>query len=311
MKNKLIKKGIASLWHFTDINNLPLIYKLGGLRSKESLLEYDVGEKISYGGNNLSHELDVRNGNWDKISLSFATNTPMFYHLKTERHFVFIEIDPTIVDENTYFTDTNATNNEHIREKGMKGLNVVKFEAFNERSYSDFWKYYSQAEILVPHFVPHEYFKKIHFMSESSLQMANLLAPEYNNKFISDIIPFEDFSWKNNNLPYIKDVIFTYQNINQSNCNDNFVQVINLIEGKELFFRIIFFPDSSGNIIVRFKDKDEKTLIEIRENLKDYSESLFWSEKGEFDTSILYNHTELYVDIYLNNVIYYKTYLST
>jgi len=53
---KLLKtNNINSLWHFTDIRNLPLIQKLGGLRSKKFLEDNSLLGKIVTGGDTLSH----------------------------------------------------------------------------------------------------------------------------------------------------------------------------------------------------------------------------------------------------------------
>ena len=92
----LERNMITSLWHFTDIGNLPNIKKLNGLRSKEYLEqnEHWGGRDIFPGGDDLSHSLDRNLGNWDKISLNFMHHTPIAYKKKREKHLVFIEIDP-------------------------------------------------------------------------------------------------------------------------------------------------------------------------------------------------------------------------
>jgi len=88
--------NIQSLWHFTDIRNLPLIKKLNGLRSKEFLEKRGYLTRVYCGGNELSHNLDRELGNWDKVSLNFTPHTPMAYHIKKEKHLVFIEIDISV-----------------------------------------------------------------------------------------------------------------------------------------------------------------------------------------------------------------------
>ncbi len=312
MERELRQKGVSSLWHFTDINNLPTIYEQGGLLSKKKISERELGEKVNCGGNSLSHALDVHNRNWDKVSLSFIPHTPMFYGLKVERHFVLIEIDPSIVGERTFFSNTNATSNKHDRACGVEGISLVRFDAFKETSYSDYWQYYSQAEILVDDSVPQEYFKKIYFMSEASLAMGKFIAPGYENEYRSNFSLFEDFTSDNNKIPFIKKVVFTYQHINQSNYNYNFTEIMNLVLGKDIYFRVEFYPDQTGVISLKFKCKNGVTICEVSEKFQQskYRESYFWSEPGEFDTSILRNYSELYVDVYINNVIYYQTLLS-
>ena len=52
------ENNISSLWHFTDIRNLPLIKELSGLRSKEFLENNGYLGNVICGGNELSHQLD-------------------------------------------------------------------------------------------------------------------------------------------------------------------------------------------------------------------------------------------------------------
>lgn len=190
----LKKNNIYSLWHFTDIGNLGYIKKLNGLRSKE-FLQNKVGLKnIICGGDELSHRLDKKWGNCDKIHLSFTPYTPMAYNTKKEKdpifgekELVFIEIDIIVATfDDVYFTDSNATSNDHKRKKGIEGLRNVKFEYINMNPNPNDpnWKKYVQAEVLVPNHIPLDYFKRIHFKNEASLRLGESLWEGYHPPFV-------------------------------------------------------------------------------------------------------------------------------
>lgn len=130
MKGYLQQQRIAVLYHFTDIDNLPLILQAGGLRSKKWLERNSMLDRVKTGGNQLSKDLDLRRGNWDKVSLSFCHGTPMAYRRETEQHLCYavIKLD-VVLREGVQFTDRNATDSNHQRGEGLQGLNLVDFSA--------------------------------------------------------------------------------------------------------------------------------------------------------------------------------------
>jgi hypothetical protein len=73
---------------------------------------------------------------------------------------------------------------------------------------------------------------------------------------------------------------------------------------------MVLHPDATGKIIVKFKCKNGKEFLEICEEVQECGETYFWSEPGEFNLSMLRNYSEFFVDVYLNNVLYYQKYLS-
>ena len=92
MLNYLKRYDITHLYHFTDIENLPLIFEMGGLVSKQKLENHGLLESIKTGGNPLSKELDEHWGNWDKVSLSWASQLPMAYYREQEQHLCYIVV---------------------------------------------------------------------------------------------------------------------------------------------------------------------------------------------------------------------------
>jgi len=73
---RLRQEGITTLYHFTNVKNL------SGIVEQGAMLQAIAEERKEWpppspGGNEISHDLDRKNGNWDKVSLSLTPNTPM------------------------------------------------------------------------------------------------------------------------------------------------------------------------------------------------------------------------------------------
>jgi hypothetical protein len=167
---RLRLEGIENLYHFTSVKNLPSISKQGALCSKELLESSDDWPCPDPGGNDLSHNLDRANDNWDKIGLNLTPHTPMAYRKKPEGHLCFFVISPLVAGwEGAVFTDTNAASNDHQRGEGLAGLALINFEMVRSLSPGNpEWKKLVQAEVLVPHKIPLEFISKVAFVSEAS-----------------------------------------------------------------------------------------------------------------------------------------------
>jgi hypothetical protein len=171
MLTLLRRERISALYHFTDIDNLPLVARFGGLRSKKYLEEQGVLDQINTGGNQLSKSLDLHWGNWDKVSLSWCPQLPMAYWREQEQHLCYIVVNLRVaLQQGVIFTDRNATDNDQRREDGLQGLQIVDFNAVKRgHPYpNQETKKRKQAEVLVPEQVPISRFTAIVFRSESS-----------------------------------------------------------------------------------------------------------------------------------------------
>jgi hypothetical protein len=91
---RLQQEKIAALYHFTNVENLPSICQMGALHSKQILEEQGLLSTLATGGNPLSHSLDRRQSNWDKVSLNFTPHTPMAYNKKRGQHLCFFIMVP-------------------------------------------------------------------------------------------------------------------------------------------------------------------------------------------------------------------------
>ncbi|RKY81849.1 hypothetical protein DRQ11_14950 [candidate division KSB1 bacterium] len=304
------QNNIYSLWHFTDIRNLSLIKTLNGLRSKEFLENKGYLKNVICGGNELSHQLDRELGNWDKISLNFTPHTPMVFHKKKELHLIFIEIDPVVATfEDVYFTDCNATRrrNGQIREKEIKGLLSIKFDMINgaPKPYDSDWIKYVQAEVLVPHHIPVEYFKKIHFISEASLRLGEYLWSGNHPIFTVTPEVFADYhghSWAIIN-PYLDKIIITDEEITKDNVENAHPDVGNIMRDKRFWMKIYLFATAGTKARVILKDLHNNIIKEVETEFE--KESNWWWFPN-FRIPAEYPHAELILEITLDGILWYK-----
>lgn len=304
--------NIQSLWHFTDIRNLPLIKKLNGLRSKESLEKEGYLTKIYCGGNELSHDLDRKLGNWDKISLNFTPHTPMAYHIKKEKHLVFIEIDISVATfEGVFFTDCNAIRlrNGQKREKGVKGLNNVKFQYIHSRPkpYDADWQKFVQAEILVPDHIPLDCFKKIHFISEASLQLGQYLWGTNEDLFNVSPQVFSDYNYSQGWVvlnPYVESVIITHQEVTKNNVGNNHIKSEIVEKGKDFWIKISLFATAGTEGKLILKASNDKIIDQTETSFE--KESKWWWYPN-FRIPLNYKHSSFIIEIFLEKVLWYKS----
>jgi hypothetical protein len=184
MRSFLQREGIRDLYHFTDIENLPLVAQLGALVSKESLENAGLLDQVKTGGNRLSKELDLRFGNWNKVSLSWCPKLPMAYWREQQQHLCYVVVNHNIaLRRGVVFTDKNAASPYTRRYEGLAGLQLVDFDCVRDPyAYTvTERKERKQAEILVPDQVLLEDILSIGFRSESSLSEARRICREYRN----------------------------------------------------------------------------------------------------------------------------------
>ncbi len=298
----LKKNEIESLWHFTEIENLPYIRKLDGLRSKEYLEENGYWASIRPGGDHVSHDLDRRLGNWDKISLNFKPYTPMAYRKKKVKHLIFIEINPEIAAyEGVYFTDCNATRvrDSQIREEGLTGLGQVNFGMINclPEPWNPMWRKYVQAEILVPHHIPICMFKAVHFISEASRKYGESLWKvrcdlfHVNPVIFSDIDKYRKWTIQ---FSYIKEVLICSRDIPREKMYAIRSNDPHVVQGK-LFWIIVHFYAVAGTRISISIDTIRKR--KEREIIKE-DEGIWW-EGFTAPEGVKYLDVKVYIDTML------------
>lgn len=159
----LINSGITSLYHFTDINNLESIMSMGGLYSQYDLKKAGISSEC-FGGDKLSQSIDQEKGLDKYIHLSFCSDHPMIYSLiRREKTVVLLEIDSSVVSQDTKFSDINAADKNATIGTGLEGFKLVDIEATQQRyvrTEDDAFKPH-QAEAMIKHFIPLKAIKNI------------------------------------------------------------------------------------------------------------------------------------------------------
>ncbi|MBQ5974768.1 MAG: DUF4433 domain-containing protein [Bacteroidales bacterium] len=156
----LQSNGIQCFYHFTAKNNLSSIKALGGLYSWYSMQENKRNIPCS-GGDDWSHQLDMRHGLQDYVRLSFCDDHPMAFRLKQSgTPLVLLKIDIEVATwKDTLFSDINAADNNHRHGGSLADLNHVNFNAvkrnYVSREDADFKPH--QAEVMVKTFIPTKY----------------------------------------------------------------------------------------------------------------------------------------------------------
>jgi hypothetical protein len=172
LRARIDQEQVLAIYNLTWIDNLPSIFRLGGLQSKDFLVKNGV-RNIKTSGSLQSLLTDQAAGNWDKVRLTWCWPHPMFFGMENKHLLCLIEIDPEVaLLETAIFTDSNSHDYVHARKAGFEGLQRVDFNAVR-RSFPNAkeTKRRKQAEILVPH-VPLDFFQRIIFGSEASRRMA-------------------------------------------------------------------------------------------------------------------------------------------
>lgn len=156
----LQNNGIRYFYHFTARENLTSIKRFGGLYSWYSMQENKRIIPCS-GGDDWSHQLDMRHGLQDYVRLSFCDDHPMAFRLKQSgTPLVLLKIDIEVATwKDTLFSDINAADNNHRHGGSLADLNHVNFNAvkrnYVSREDADFKPH--QAEVMVKTFIPTKY----------------------------------------------------------------------------------------------------------------------------------------------------------
>lgn len=156
VQQALLESGITKLYHFTDARNIGSIKRLGGLYSWCYLMQKGFDPEY-FGGNELSRRLDGYRGLANYVHLSFCEDHPMRYRLQQSgRDIRLLEINLSVINERTKFSDINATSTNANIGEGLSGFQNVNVRAvqrtYVKRTDPDFELH--QAEALILRCVP-------------------------------------------------------------------------------------------------------------------------------------------------------------
>lgn len=297
---RIKSEKVPALYHFTDIDNLPLIIDLGGLHSKEFLEQNGYLDQIKCGGNLLSKGLDIHHGNWDKISLSWCSRHPMAYSREQKQHLCYVIVDTRVALRNgVIFTNKNATDSYHTRSEGIDGLNNVNFDAVRATfPYTKETKKLKQAEILVPEYVEIQEIKFVAFRSQSSLEEAKRLCHK-NPEFIEKFTIAERVFHLQAPYAYVQSHFLTSAVVTNENVTENILQpqtVFSIEEHAKITLVVAQKLIYETKYSVRFLNKDKEIISSV-------TEKFFYS--GEY-----WNWFEVDSDLFTEGIYTAEFYLS-
>lgn len=167
MQATLQRFGIKKIWHFTDQANIQSIMDNGGLLSLSELRRKQM-DIPAPGGNQWSHDADVKKGVDEYVHLAFTNDHPMLFIAKKDKRIatpVWIQISTEVLASSyiRYTMDVSnkkgvclLTAQEAVAELDFQVLFTQtdwKDPAIQERR-----KVALKSEILIPKRVPKEMF---------------------------------------------------------------------------------------------------------------------------------------------------------
>jgi len=155
LEQALKRFGITSVWHFTDIENLPSIeeHNLSSL----AVIEKEKIKVPHFGADDLSHELDKRRRLDKYVHLAFTDDHPMYHVAKSRGSIqkgIWLEIPiEEILKEDVLFCDGVANENGAVLRSQDDIADYIDFDVLLHGH--DFWKRVEarKAEILVPNYI--------------------------------------------------------------------------------------------------------------------------------------------------------------
>lgn len=158
-------RQVKKLFHFTDRQNLPSIREQGGLWSLSQLKEKRV-EIPMPGGNEWSHDADVRKGMDKYVHLCFTEEHPMEYCAKLDGRIndpVYLRIDASVIEQTGVCFSQDVSNKSGVPilplDEATKIIDFDVLYTYLDWAHSDVQARRQAAkkyEILIPNHVPLE-----------------------------------------------------------------------------------------------------------------------------------------------------------
>ena len=162
MKDLLLKRGISSIWHFTDESNLKSIEKNG-------ILSYCEAQKRNIhipapGGNEVSHNADRKNSVDDYIHACFSKKHPMLYVAKEDGRIkkpILLKISIDVLDIDGVMYTNDVSNKSGVQKlssiDAVRQINIediFDYLDFDQQGMKERKNSALKSEILIPKFIP-------------------------------------------------------------------------------------------------------------------------------------------------------------
>jgi hypothetical protein len=163
IKDPFLLYGVTAFYHFTDRRNLPMIQEHGGLYSLAMLRKMGI-EVPAPGGNDWSHEADIRKGLDRYVHLCFRTSHPMLFRAMQDKRIevpIYLEIHPDVLNIDGVMYTTDVSNKSGVDIYTLdQAREMLDFEVLYSRTN---WKdpevrqrlqQAEKCELLVPDHIP-------------------------------------------------------------------------------------------------------------------------------------------------------------
>lgn len=162
---------IRRLYHFTDTRNVDSIREHGGLYSWRKLRDMGVEVDVP-GGNDWSHEADVRIGLDDYVHLCLRANHPMEYIARHKEgrieRSIFLEIDRSVLDLDGVLFTEDVSNKRGVETRTLdEAEELIDFDViggnidYQDQDHLARLRQVEKCEILVPEFIPIDLIRNI------------------------------------------------------------------------------------------------------------------------------------------------------
>jgi|SRR5579859_1963020 len=155
--------AVAAFYHFTDRRNLKSIRNLGGLFSLAKLEEMGV-QIPAPGGNDWSHEADVRQGLDEYVHLCMRPNHPMEFVARQRgqiRDTIYLPVHPDVIYQKDVLFAPDVANKSGVPLYSIEeARELIDFEVLYTRTdwrdpvVKQRLRQAEKCEILVPDYIP-------------------------------------------------------------------------------------------------------------------------------------------------------------
>lgn len=171
--------GVNQLYHFTDVQNVPLIEEAGGLYCWQLLCSKGIIPPRP-GGDDWSHRADMHKGIDNYVHLSFVPDHPMQYKAENEGRIgpcVVFRIKPQVIYwEGTLFSPDNAIKRGVHFGTTLEDFRRIRFKMLYGKPNFQNPAYHTvrKSEVMVQDFIDKQFIKNFNKICKKYGQVSDI-----------------------------------------------------------------------------------------------------------------------------------------